>query len=145
MPAVNCAVSSFDFQKANVTGTVTMTLHMENADPIAADSGLLVGEIVKGPLPLLSRGPAARSYLVRCAVWRVDPKNKQMTPPPDAGEVDFEITGNAAQGYTLIGSVLSSQACGNFSQLDAAVGEMTGHFSRSVPAQWAARVVLQKQ
>lgn len=42
-------------------------------------------------------------------------KNRKSPPPPDAGEVDLAINGNAAQGYSLGGEVRSSQACGKFS------------------------------
>jgi hypothetical protein len=141
-PLLNRTVSSFDLEKANVTGTVNMTLHMEKARPITADSGLLVGEIVKsGP-----GGPRLQGYILSEAqygAWIA--KNKQSPPPPDAGEVDLEITGNATTGYSLVGEIRASEACGKFSHLDAVVGDMTGHFGRSVPAEWTARVTLQKQ
>lgn len=144
-PLLNRTVSSFDLPKANVTATVTMTLHMERAHPITVDSGLLVGEIVKGTATG-SGGPRLQGYILSEAqygAWIA--KNKQSPPPPDAGEVDLEITGNATTGYTLVGEIRGSEACGKFSHLDAVVGDMTGHFGRSVPAEWAARVILHKQ
>ena len=143
-PLLNRTVSSFDLQKAGGTGTVTMELHMEKARPITVNSGHLIGEIVNGPAT--GSGARLQGYIVSDAqygAWIA--KNKQSPPPPDAGEVDLEITGNAANGYTLVGEVRSSGACGKFSHLDAVVGDETGHFGRSVPAEWAAQVILHKQ
>jgi hypothetical protein len=143
-PLLNHAASSFNLEKANVTGTVTLTLHMEKARPLTVASGILVGEILKGSATG-STGTRLQGYILsesQYGAWIA--KNKQSPPPPDAGEVDLEITGNAVQGYTLTGEVLSGEACGKFSHLDAVVGDMTGHFGRSVPAEWSARVMLHR-
>ena len=143
-PLLNRSASSFDLEKVNVTGTVTLTLHMEGNRPLTVASGLLVGEIVNGPATG-STGTRLQGYILsesQYGAWIA--KNKKSPPPPDAGEVDLEITGNAAQGYTLNGEVRSNEACGKFSHLDAVVGDMTGHFGRSVPAQWSAKVALHK-
>ena len=71
-------------------------------------------------------------------------KNKQSPPPPDAGEVDLEITGSATKGYVLSGDVRSSEACGRYTHLDAVAGDLAGHFGRSVPPEWSAKVSLEK-
>jgi hypothetical protein len=139
-PLMNHTVSSFDLADANVTGTVTMTLHMEGAHPNTVASGLLVGEIVKGTS---TSGTRLQGYILSEAqygAWVA--KKKQAPPPPDAGEVDLEISGNAVQGYTLNGEVRSSSACSKFSQLDASVRDLTGDFGRGVPAEWSAKVML---
>lgn len=143
-PLLNRAESSFDLEKANVTGTVTLTLHMEGGRPVTVASGLLVGEMVNGSATG-STGTRLQGYILsesQYGAWIA--KNKKSPPPPDAGEVDLEITGNTAQGYTLTGEVRSSEACGKFSHLDAVVGDMTGHFGRSVSAEWSAKVALHK-
>ena len=120
-PLLNRTVSAFDLQKADVTGTVTMMLYMEKARPITVDSGLLVGEIVKSG----SGQPRLQGYVLSEAqygAWIA--KNKQSPPPPDAGEVDLEITGDATTGYALVGEIRASEACGKFSHLDAVVGNI---------------------
>ena len=142
-PLLNHASSSFDLEKANVNGTVTLTLHMEGGHPLTVASGILVGEIVNGSAG--STGPRLQGYILSEAqygAWIA--KNKNLPPPPDAGEVDLAINGNAAQGYSLSGEMRSSQPCGRFSHLDAVAGDLTGHFGRSVPAEWSAKVRLQK-
>lgn len=144
-PLLNHAASAFDFEKANVTGTVTLTLHMEDARPLTVASGILVGEIVSGS-GNGSTGNRLQGYILsesQYGAWIA--KNKQSPPPPDAGEVDLAIGGNAAAGYTLNGDVRSSEACGRYSHLDAVVGDMTGHFGRSVPAEWSASVAMQRR
>jgi hypothetical protein len=143
-PLLNHAASSFNLEKANVTGTVNLTLHMENARPLTVASGILVGEILNGSATG-STGTRLQGYILsesQYGAWVA--KNKQSPPPPDAGEVDLEITGNAAEGYTLTGDVRSSSACGKYSHLDAVVGDMTGHFGRTVASEWSAKVTLQK-
>lgn len=139
-PLLNRGASSFDFEKANVTGTVNLTLHMENAHSETVAAGILVGEIVN---PTGSN--RLQGYILsesQYGAWIA--KNKKSLPPTDAGEVDLEITGNAAQGYTLTGDVRSSAACGAYSHLDAAAGDLTGHFGRSIPAEWSAKVALRR-
>jgi len=139
-PLLNHGAPSFDFEKANVTGSVSLTLDGEKAHPETVAAGILVGEIVNP-----TGAHRLQGYILsesQYGAWVA--KNKKSPPPPDAGEVDLEITGNAAQGYTLTGEVRSSQACGAYSHLDAVAGDMTGHFGRSVPAEWSARVVLQR-
>ncbi len=144
-PLLNHASSSFDFEKANVTGTVTMTLHMEKAHPITVASGILVGEIVNGSASGSNRQRLQGYILSESQYGAWIAKNKQTPPPPDAGEVDMEITGNAAEGYTLTGDLRSNEACGKFTHLDAVAGDLTGHFGRSVPAEWSAKLALQKR
>jgi hypothetical protein len=144
-PLLNRAESSFDFQKASVTGTVTMVLHMEGAHPMTVDSGILVGEIVKDSAAG-STGTRLQGYILSEAeygAWVA--KGKQGFPPADSGEVDLAIQGNAAQGYTLDGDIRSSEACGRFTHLDAVAGDLTGHFGRSVPAEWSAKISLQRK
>ncbi|WP_348265119.1 hypothetical protein P8935_11390 [Telmatobacter sp. DSM 110680] len=144
-PLLNRAESSFDFQKANVTGSVSMALHLEGAHPGMADSGILVGEIVKDSAAG-EAGTRLQGYILSEAeygAWVA--KNKQGFPPTDAGEVDLAIQGNAAQGYTLNGEIRSSEACATYTHLDAVAGDLTGHFGRSVPAEWSAKVLLQKK
>jgi hypothetical protein len=139
-PLLNQAASSFDFEEANLNGTVTLTLHMEGSRPLTVASGILVGEIVNG-----STVPRLQGYILSEAqygAWVA--KNRKSPPPSDAGEVDLAIDGNAAQGYSLSGEVRSSEACGRFSHLDAVAGDLTGHFGRTVPAEWSARVSLRK-
>ena len=121
-----------------------MELHMENGHPLTVDSGLLVGEIVAGSAD--RPGPRLQGYILsneQYGEWIS--KNKSSIAPPNAGEVDLHITGNAALGYTLTGEIRSSEACGKFSHLDAVAADLTGQFGRSVPAEWAAKVILQKQ
>ena len=139
-PLLNRGASSFDFEKVNVTGTVSLTLQKESAHSETVAAGILVGEIVnaKGSNRLQGYILSESQY----GAWIA--KNKQSPPPPDAGEVDLEITGNSAQGYSLTGDVRSSAACGAYSHLDAVAGDMTGHFGRSVPAEWSARVALRR-
>ncbi len=135
-PLLNRAVSSFNFADANVTGTVTMTLRIDHPRDVV--SGLLVGEIVNG-----AAGSRLQGYVLSEAeygAWVA--KNKQSTPPADAGEVDLAITGDAAHGYTLMGDLRSNAACGNFTNLDAVANDLTGHFGRSVPAEWSGQVTL---
>lgn len=143
-PLLNHAASSFNFEQANVTGTVTLTLHMENGRPVTVASGILVGQIVNGS-QAGSTGSRLQGYILsesEYGAWIA--RNKQSSPPPDAGEVDLGIAGNAAGGYTLAGDVRSREACGKYSHLDAVAGDLTGHFGRSVPAEWSAKVALQK-
>ena len=100
-----------------------------------------MGEVVNGG----TTGSRLQGYILSEAqygAWVA--KNKQSPPPPDAGEVDMEISGNAASGYTLSGDVRSSESSGKYSHLDAVVGDITGHFLRSVPAEWSARVALRR-
>jgi hypothetical protein len=142
-PLLNHAASSFDFEKANVNGTVTLTLHMEGGHPMTVASGILVGEIVDAAAG--STGPRLQGYILSEAqygAWVA--KSKKSSPPPDAGEVDFAISGNSAQGYNLTGEVRSSEPCGRVTHLDAVAGDLTGHFGRSVPAEWSAKVNLRK-
>ena len=144
-PLLNRPESLFDFQRASVTGSVTMVLHMEGAHPMTVDSGILVGEIIKESAPG-STGTRLQGYILSEAeygAWVA--KNKQASPPADAGEVDLAIRGSAAQGYTLDGDIRSKEACGKFTHLDAVAGDLTGHFGRSVPAEWSARVSLQRK
>ena len=141
-PLLTRTVSSFDLQKADVTGTVTMELHMEGGRPITATSGLLVGEIVNSSAaPMRLQG-----YILSEAEYGAwISKDKKTFPPTDAGEVDLEIAGNPLTGYTLAGDIRSSEACGNFSHLDSVAGDLTGHFGRGIPAEWSAKMILHKQ
>jgi hypothetical protein len=141
-PLLNHASSSFDLEKANVNGTVALTLHMEGGHPMTVASGILVGEIVD---VAGSTGPRLQGYILsegQYGAWVA--KSKRSSPPPDAGEVDFAISGNSAQGYNLTGEVRSSEPCGKFTHLDAVTGDLTGHFGRSVPAEWSAKVSLRR-
>lgn len=139
-PLLNHGVSTFDFEKANVTGTVSVTLHMEKSHPISLAGGMLVGQIVNTG----TNGTRLQGYILSEAQYGAWVAKKLTFPPPDAGEVDLQITGDAAHGYGLSGDVRSSQACGNYSHLDAVAGDLTGHFGRTVPAEWSANVALHK-
>jgi hypothetical protein len=89
------------------------------------------------------QGDRNRGYILSEALrgaWVA--KKKQGPAPPDAGELDLEISGNTVLGYTLNGDVRSSSACSKFPQPDTTVRDLTGDFGRGIPAEWSAKVML---
>ncbi len=147
-PLLNRAASSFDLEKADVTGTVTMGIKIDHPQTVA--TGILVGEIVSSPAKLSNGSTASGKWLQGYILSAEEygnwvAKNKKAGAPVDAGEVELQIQGDLAKGYTLSGDVRSSTVCGAFSNIDAAARYLTSDFGRGIPAEWSAHVLLEKQ
>jgi len=147
-PLLNRAGSSFDLEKADVTGTVTMGIKIDHPQTVA--TGILVGEIVSSPAKLANGSTASGKWLQGYILSAEEygnwvAKNKKVGAPIDAGEVELQIEGDPAKGYSLSGDVRSNSVCGAYSNLNAAARYLTSDFGRGVPAEWSAHVLLQKE
>ncbi len=147
-PYFDRSVSSFDFTKANVTGSVTITLKVPNDHPATVISGLIVGEIVKNAKSVSSgetSGYTLEGYILSREEYGAWVQNKSKFPPSDVGEVELTIVGSAISGYTLNGVLRSGDTCSAVAPFTNAVQTETGVFGRGVPAKWSTRVSLKKQ
>jgi hypothetical protein len=147
-PLLNRAASSFDLEKADVTGTVTLGIKIDHPQTVA--TGILVGEIVSSPAKLANGSTASGKWLQGYILSAEEygnwvAKNKKAGAPTDAGEVELQIDGDPAKGYSLTGDVRSSSVCGAYSNIDAAARYLTSDFGRGIPAEWSAHVRLEKQ
>jgi hypothetical protein len=151
-PLLNRAASSFNLEDANVTGVVTMRLRMQPDRPRIITTGLLVGQIVRDSTPAdkksdeTSSGLKLKAYVLsqeQYGAWIA--KKNQSPAPPDAGEVELAILGDAVHGYRLDGEIRSNEVCSRFTHLDAVARDLTGQFGRNVPAEWTVALSLDKR